>query len=105
MVLHGQLLISIGIPEQEISVAVSGESAVEIVSALGLTEQILDLLVKCPAATKLKLMGSLGPGDVVANLVVIGLVVPWPAGHFELGVDSPAQVDVGDAAQVVGSRE
>ena len=59
-----------------------------------LAEQVLNLLVQRPAAAHLELMRALGPGDVVADLVVIRLVVPGPTGDFEVRPAVAAQVDV-----------
>ena len=102
MVLNGQLLIGVGQSQQETGEAVSAggvgraggsagsEGAVETKAALGLTEEVLDLLINGPACTELQLMCSLGQRDVVANLVVISLVVPRPTGDFKIRADPAA---------------
>ena len=117
MVLDSQFLIRVRQSEQETGEAVSAgvagragasassKGAVEAEAALGLAEEVLNLLVDGPASAELQLMGSLGQRDVVADLVVIGLVVPRPAGDFEVRADAAAQVDVGDAAEVVRASE
>ena len=85
--------------------AVRRKRVIEAETTLGLTEEVLSLLVKCPAPTELELVGAMCPGDIVADLIVIGLVVPRPAGDFEVRAAAAAQVDVGNAVQVVRSRE
>src|SRR5262245_12069920 len=50
-------------------------------------------------------MSASGPREVVANLVIVGLVFPRPTGDFEIRAGRAAQVDVRDAAQVVRSGE
>src|SRR5712675_727860 len=84
VVLHGEFLVRLGVSEQEVSKVVTGKGAVKIKTALGLTEQILDLLVERPAKAELELVGALGPREIIANLVVISLVPPRPTGNLEL---------------------
>ena len=78
---------------------------VEAETTLGLTKEVLDLLVESPTPAHLELVGAMGPGDVITDLVVVGLVVPRPTGDFEIRAALAAQVDVGDAGQVVRSSE
>jgi len=49
VVLHGEFLVRLGVSEEEVSKVVTGKGAVKIKTALGLTEQILDLLVERPS--------------------------------------------------------
>ena len=96
-VLDGEFLIAFGIAKEEIGEVVAGESTVKAETALGLTEQILGLLVKSPAPTELELVSALSPRNVIADLVIVGLVFPRPAGNFEVRAGGAVQVDVGDA--------
>ena len=84
-VLNRKLVIGLSVTQQEIGKVNPGVVTVEGEEALGLTEQILDLLINRPAAAELELMRSLGPGNVVTNLVVVRLVVPGPAGRGVFG--------------------
>ncbi len=97
MVLYREFLVLFGVAEQEVSEVVAGERAVKGVAALSLTEQVLDLLIESPTAAELDLMSTLGQRDVIADLVVIGFVVPRPAGNFKFGAGRAGQVDVRDA--------
>src|SRR5207247_11044806 len=85
--------------------AASSEVFVKGKAALGLTEEVLNRLVDGPTGSELKLMGSLDQRNVGADLVIISLVVPRPAGDFELGACPAAQVDIWDAVQIVWSSE
>src|SRR5713101_8367071 len=69
-------------------------------STLGLTKQILDFLVESPASTYLELVRSLGPRNIVANLVVVGLIDPRPTRYFKVCAGGTVQVDIWDAVQV-----
>src|SRR5260370_38008187 len=50
-------------------------------------------------------MSALGQGDIVTQLVVIGLIAPRPVGDFEFRAGGTVQVDVRDAVEIVGSGE
>ncbi len=50
-------------------------------------------------------MRSLTPGDVVTNLVVVGLVVPGPAGRGVFGAGTAIQFDFRDAVEIVRARK
>ena len=104
-VLDGEFLIAFGVAKQEVGEVVAGESTVKAETALGLTEQILRLLVESPAPTELELVSAVGPREVITDLVIVGLVVPRPAGDFEVRAGGAVQVDVGDAVVVVRSSE
>src|SRR4051812_22761763 len=52
------------------------ERAIKGKSTLGCRKIILDLFVDSPACAKPELVSSLGPGDIVPNLIVIGCVNP-----------------------------
>src|SRR5580692_12701986 len=116
-VLHRQLLIRVWQAEQHAGEAVSASGVgrascgpgskrvIEAETTLRLTEQVLGLLVKRPAPAEFELVGPMRPRDVVADLVVIRLVVPRPAGDFKLRTAATAQVDVGNAVHVVRPRE
>src|SRR6202021_2892033 len=100
-----EFLIALGIAKEEIGEVIAGESTVKAETALGLTEQILGLLVKSPAPTELELVSAVGPRDVIADLVVVGLIFPRPAGNLEFRASGTGQVDVGDTVIVVRSSE
>src|SRR5258707_264204 len=101
MVLHSKFLIRLGISEEEVSKVVTSKGPVKVESTLRLTEQILNLLVDRPAKSELELVGSLGPREIVANLVVVGFVSPRPTGNLELRAGGPLQVNIGYAVQIV----
>src|SRR5262249_51508119 len=84
---------------------VTRERSVKAVGALRGAEQVLDFLVECPAESEAKLMRSLGPGQVVADLVVVGFVDPRPAGDFKVRSGAAVQVYVRDAVKVVGAAK
>src|ERR1700704_5362697 len=84
VVLQGEFLVRLGVYEEEVSKVVTGKGAVKIKTALGLTEQILDLLIERPAKAELKLVGSLGPREIVADLVVVSLVPPRPTRDLKM---------------------
>src|SRR6185295_3274067 len=63
VVLQRSFIVALGITEQEVSEAVSCVTAIEAEVALRVDEDVLDLLVQCPASTKLELMSTLGPGN------------------------------------------
>ena len=82
VVLHGKFLIALRQAEQEIRETVSAVRtcvAGEGECPLGRPKEILDLLIDGPAPAKPKLVRSSRPGNVVANLIIIGLIAPRPA--------------------------
>ncbi len=87
MVLNRKLVVLLGVTQEEISKINTGIGVVEGEPPLSCAKKILDLLVERPAATDLELMRSLGPRDVIANLVVVRFVVPGPtsSGVFSAG--------------------
>ena len=105
VVLNRKLVIRLSVTQQEIGKVNPGIVIVEGEEALGLTEQILDLLIKGPAGAHLELMRSLGPGNVVANLVIVRLVVPGPTGRGVFGAGTAIQFDFRDAVEVVRARK
>ena len=54
----------------------AGERTIELEVAFRVRECVLGLLVDCPAKAKLQLMRSLGPRDVIAELVIVRFVDP-----------------------------
>src|SRR5438309_1916559 len=83
-VLNSKLRIALGITEQVICKVVAGEGAVKAVCTLGRPEQVLDLFVNRPASSHLELVRTFGPGDIVADLVIVCLVLPRPARDFKV---------------------
>src|SRR5207245_2487433 len=105
VVLNRKLVIRLGVTQQEIRKVNPGVVIVEGEEALSLTEQILDLLIQRPTGTHLELVRSLGPGNVVANLVIVRLVVPGPAGRGVFGAGFAIQFDFRDAVEVIRTRK
>ena len=108
MVLDGKLLITGGGAKQEISEAISRVegrtiSCVALIitlegeGALGRSEKVLNLLVEGPAPAEFELVRAFRPGDVIANLVVVGLVDPGPAGDLEIRIALFVEGNVGHA--------
>ena len=92
-ILNREFGVVLRVTEQEISEVNPSVGVVEGEETLGLTEQVLYLFVNCPAATDLELMRSLGPGNIVANLVIVSFVVPWPTRGRVVGAGRTAQFD------------
>src|SRR5205807_9372579 len=89
MVLDGKLLISGGGAKQEIGEAISRVALIitlEGECALGRSEKVLNLLVEGPAPAEFELVRAFRPGDVIANLIVVGLVDPRPAGDLDIRI-------------------
>ena len=108
MVLDGKLLITGGGAKQEISEAISRVALIislEGECALGRSEKVLNLLVEGPAPAEFELVRAFRPGDVIANLVVVGLVDPRPARDLEIRIALFVERNVGHAIQVVRSGE
>ena len=87
-VLYREFLIALGVAEQEVGEVVAGEGAVKVEATLGLTEQILRLLVERPAKAEFQLVRALGPRQVVAELIVVGLFV-----HGQLEISNCVPVE------------
>src|SRR5579864_1394525 len=77
-VLDGQFVVARSGAQQEISKVISGEVVVERERTLCVTKQVLNLFVEGPTPTHLELVCALGPGKVIADLIIDRLVVPWP---------------------------
>jgi len=85
-------------PSQEIGEIVAGVLSIEVNEpAWGQTN--LDLFIDRPARAKFKLMRAPDPGNIVANLVIVGFVMPRPAPYVVVGAS--ARADGGNAIQVV----
>src|SRR5262249_37639478 len=54
-----------------------------------------------PTGADLDLVRAFGPGDVIAELIVIRLVVPRPATDVVVRPRGPREIDGGDAVEVV----
>ena len=104
-VLHSQFVVSVGVAQQEVGEIVAREGPVEIELTLGVAEQILVLLVDGPASAELELMRPFGPGNILANLVVVAPVVPREAGDVIVGAGRTAKVDAGNAVAVVAREQ
>ena len=89
--------ILLGIAEQEIGKVVTGEIAVEVEIALRCWQNNPALFVKRPAESELKLVRALGPGNVIAKLVIVGGVIPRRPIRSEVGSGAAIQVDRGNA--------
>src|SRR5713101_5121497 len=100
LILDCKFLIRLRISKDEVREVVASEGTVKAESTLGLTKQILDFLVESPASTYLELVRSLGPRNIVANLVVVGLIDPRPTRYFKVCAGGTVQVDIWDAVQV-----
>ena len=83
----------------------TGSRSVKSEATLGFGKVVLHLLVERPAKSKLELMCSLYPGQIIANLIVIRGVVPRQPVHAVVSVGTPGQIDVGDAVVNIGSGE
>ena len=76
VVLDRVLGIRVSVAQKEIGKVISGVEAVETEVALSAGEQVLDLLVQRPAAAKFKLVRSLGPRNIIPELVIVRDVDP-----------------------------
>ena len=103
MILRGKFRVAFGVTEQEVGDVIASERSVKIEGALRCAKQILDFLVKGPTTTKFELVSAMRPRNVVADLVVIGLILPRPASDLKLGTGAEGQVNIWDAVQVVRS--
>src|SRR5450755_2974733 len=97
MILHREFAVRVAITEQEIREVVAGVLAIEVEGALCIAEQILDFLIEGPAASNFELVRALGPGDVVAYLVIVRFVVPRPTGDIKIRSCRACQVDAWNA--------
>src|SRR5262245_63846423 len=95
------LLVLLRVAEQEIGKVAARKRTVKSKPALGIGEVVLNLLVDGPACAELELMRAFGPGNIVANLVIVRRVVPrLPVDGVVRAVGS-AQVDRGDTVVYV----
>src|ERR1700747_2131548 len=94
LILDCKLLILLRVAEKIVGEVIASECPVKGKAALGLSKQILNLLVESPASTNLELVRSLSPRNVVADLVVVGLIDPRPARDFKFRAGRPGQVNV-----------
>src|SRR5205807_5240141 len=103
--LNGQLVVAICPAQQVVSEIVAGICVVEGIRALCSTEQVLNLLVECPASTDLELVGALRPGDVVPNLVIVGLISPRPTRVRKIGSSHAAELNSRNATAIVSRKQ
>ena len=89
--------VLLGITEQEIRKVITAETSVEIEVPFGIGKSILALLVERPTDPKLQLVRSLGPGNIIANLVVVRLVDPRRPVGGVVGSSRAIQIDRRDA--------
>src|SRR5581483_1064620 len=71
------LRILLGIPEKEVGKVIAGIVAIKVKLPLGISEIILDLLIKSPAPSELELMRAFCPGNIVAKLIIVRFINPW----------------------------
>ena len=108
MVLHREFVVALRQTEEQIGKAIASVRPIVTRKAectLSRAEQVLDFLVDCPAAAKLKLMRAVGPGNIVADLVVVRFVHPGPAGDLEVRAALAVEGNVGNARQIVRTGE
>ena len=74
-------------------------------AALRFRKVVLDLFVDCPAKPELELVRAFGPGQIIADLIVIRGVVPRHPIDGVVGVGAPGQIDVRDAVVNIGPGE
>ena len=103
--MHSEFVVAAGLAEKEIGEVQPGIATAEVKRALRVAKQVLDLLIDRPAATKLNLVRTLGPGDVVADLVIVRLVDPRPAVVSEHRARRALQIDVRDTVVIVRASE
>src|SRR6266567_1648238 len=104
-ILHSELVVAARLAEEEIGEVQPGKATAEAERALRIAKQVLGLLIDRPTATHLELVRTLGPGHVVAELVIVRLVVPRPTVVSELRQRRSPQADVRDAGVVVRASE
>src|ERR1019366_5068393 len=104
-VLERRFLVLTGVAQQEIGEVVAGVLSVESEAALSQAEYVLDLLVDGPACAELELVTAFGPGKIVADLVVVGLIRPRHAVHIVGRTRRTTQEDGGDAVQGVDRKQ
>ena len=78
VVFEGSFAVAAGEAKQEIGKIVAGEIPVKSEVALGGCLQWLQLAEVQPSAAELPLMSSPRPGQVIANLIAVGNIAPWP---------------------------
>src|ERR1700694_40314 len=105
MILHCEFTVRVAIAEQEIREVVASVLAIEVERALGITEQVLDFLIEGPASSNFELMRALGPGDVVAYLIIVCLVVPRPTGDVIIRSCGTRQVNAWNASKVIACEQ
>src|SRR5580692_8729963 len=97
--------VLLSVAEQEIGKVIASESAIKVEVSLGIGESILCFLVDRPACAHSDLVRALSPGNIVAELIVIRLVIPrGPVGSV-IGASASVQIDRRNAVVNVGSAE
>src|SRR6185312_273817 len=101
--LNGIFAVALRVAKQIVSKGVARELSVEGKVTLRVSESILGFLVDCPTGAHFDLVRTLGPGDVIAQLIVIRFIVPRsPVGSV---IRDTAEVNRRNAASHVGTGE
>ena len=103
--LHRILGIILGVAEQEVGKVIARVEAVEAEVTLGVGEGVLPLAVKRPAKPKLQLMRALGPGNVIADLVIVRFVIPRRPVGGVVGSRAATEINRRNAGVHVRSRK
>src|SRR5271155_4430135 len=97
--------VLLSVAEQEIGKVIASESAIKVKVSLGIGEGILSLLIDRPACAHSDLVRALGPGNIIAELIIIRLVIPRSPVGGVVGASASVQIDRRNAVVNVGSAE